>query len=730
MDDDEMDLAVEKRAATEPDRVDGESRGVRAAPRGMAIVFGVVPVGFGALAFLLVVGPRVLDPTNIGWLAEGDPATHYLGWVFFRYAPWSIPLGLNPQYGLELASAIPYSDSVPLLALLFKPFSALLPEPFQYLGFWLLACFVLQAWFGWKLAGLATVQSFLRILATALFVFAPPMLARLHGHYALAGHFLVLAALYLALRERQDARLWWWSGVLLVAALVHPYLLAMTGALWLASLVDQAVRVRALRCALLAELAAVVPVIAVAAWQAGYFSVDGSFASGGYGVYRLNMLSLFDPAGWSYVLPDLPQGPGDYEGFNFLGLGLLGLLAVCVVFIPGKRDELIGAVSARPFLVVVLAGLTCFALTHRLGIGAATLDLPLDGGLERLANTFRSSGRMFWPAYYAILFAIVAFVARRTTPRVAGGLLAIALAVQIVDTSAGWKPIRAKLMAEPTTHWASPLASPFWSEAARHYRKVRLVPPRNEAPAWQVWASYAAQHRLATDAVYLARIDAEGLAAAARDADARLGSGEYARDTLYIVADSAAVRAAANVNAAEDLFARIDGFNVLAPGWRACEACSPGLPQLAVEDLLKRVVLGERLSFDGSGTTSAYLLRGWSMPETWGTWSEGRQAELLLPVERRPSRLVIEAQPLVSASHPRQRVAIDINGVAVWQGVLSGADARLIEVAVPAAAWSGGGNDRMLQIVFRLPDAVRPSDIGINADTRVLALGLRALTVQ
>lgn len=47
----------------------------------------LLPILLGALAFLLVIGPRVLDPTNIGWLGEGDAATHYMGWAFSAIHP-------------------------------------------------------------------------------------------------------------------------------------------------------------------------------------------------------------------------------------------------------------------------------------------------------------------------------------------------------------------------------------------------------------------------------------------------------------------------------------------------------------------------------------------------------------------------------------------------------------------------------------------------------------------
>lgn len=77
-----------------------------------------------------MVGPRALNPQNIAWLGAGDPAAHYLGWLFYRDSEWEFPVGLNPSYGLEIAGAILYPDSNPLLALIFKSFSFLLPRVF------------------------------------------------------------------------------------------------------------------------------------------------------------------------------------------------------------------------------------------------------------------------------------------------------------------------------------------------------------------------------------------------------------------------------------------------------------------------------------------------------------------------------------------------------------------------------------------------------------------------
>jgi hypothetical protein len=129
-----------------------------------------------------------------------------------------------------------FSDSNPLLALLFKPFNGWLPQTFQYFGLWLLACFVLQAWFAWKLLGLITDNPVLRLLGTGLLVFSPPMFLRTGGHLSLAGHFLILAALYLALHPALARRRRAWGVLLAATALVHAYLLVMVALLWVADL--------------------------------------------------------------------------------------------------------------------------------------------------------------------------------------------------------------------------------------------------------------------------------------------------------------------------------------------------------------------------------------------------------------------------------------------------------------------------------------------------------------
>ena len=95
----------------------------------------------GAILFLYLYGTAVLVPTYDAWLLNGEDLNqHYLGWEFYRNSPWTFPVGLIQGLTVEPVSVI-YTDSIPLLALIFKVLSPVLPETFQYFGLFGIGCF-------------------------------------------------------------------------------------------------------------------------------------------------------------------------------------------------------------------------------------------------------------------------------------------------------------------------------------------------------------------------------------------------------------------------------------------------------------------------------------------------------------------------------------------------------------------------------------------------------------
>src|SRR5688500_17161104 len=128
----------------------------------------VVSAVFGALMFSWIAGLSILDPRQIGWLFHGDWQWHFLGWHFFRHEPWHHPPGTLTPYSEPIGTALGYTDSIPLVALLLKPFTPLRPNPFQYLGLWLLLCFALQGFFGSVLVRTWTQDALLRTVGGCL----------------------------------------------------------------------------------------------------------------------------------------------------------------------------------------------------------------------------------------------------------------------------------------------------------------------------------------------------------------------------------------------------------------------------------------------------------------------------------------------------------------------------------------------------------------------------------
>ncbi len=526
-----------------------------------------LPILCGALAFFLVMGGGILDPTNIAWMAHFDPAQYYLGWAFFRDTPWMIPPGASPRYGMEIGSSIYYTDSIPLLALPAKALSAWLPVPFQYWGWWVLLCFILQAIFGWKLAGLITPQRTARLAAMGLFLFSPPFLFRMNFQYSFGAQWLLLASLYLCFGPREVRRQVWWPVVVVLAAGIHSYLFAMVLLLWATDLARRLI-LRETRHLAPEILCATVGSLAML-WLAGFFVITKGLRSWGLGDAHMNLLSLINPNNypmggkWSYVLPSFTAHGFDYEGFNFLGLGLILFFALCLLLFVLRPQPLTLKREWWP-LALLLVLLTIFALSNRVALGGVTL---FTYWLPEFCEMLRSSGRMFWPVFYVLLFLALRYSLRRLGAQFSFYLWALILTVQILDTGAGWRIVRAKTNAAHGTTWDSPLQSEFWKQA--RYQTIYRIPLEGYPDSgYQHFAYYALLHGMSTDAAYLARYDPAKIKAHRAKLETQLTTGQFESNALYVLDDAHAELARKSLNPATDALEKIDGYWVLAPGGR------------------------------------------------------------------------------------------------------------------------------------------------------------------
>lgn len=505
----------------------------------------------GALAgvafFLALYGVRVLDVTNADWILNSgaDPSQHYLGWQFYRGSELRLPyLGMSYNTVYPYRTSVLYSDSIPLLALHFKPFSALLPATFQYMGLWGLASFALQGLLAQKIAwrisgaeerGIAVQAG--TVAASVLALLYPVLTIRMFAHTALAGNWLILLGLWLWLCCRGGvvrSCLWWGlAGILCVG--VHQYYLPMVGICAVGYAAARLMRKDGPAPALL-------PILSFCGCALAELFVLGAF-SGNF--------ANTDPSGWFTGADPLNLiVPGLYSTWEvdiFVGWGIL--LAAVLALAAGAalclrcRAGLRAAVRRRlPWLVSGgLIGLLSLlaACSNTFVVGGVSLGtLPLPEPLYNFWHTFACCGRLAWLAGYLLL-------------AVAGGLLlrfgrgaGLAGLILCIAVQGGWQ---AGALADRyrTFHtdslyaWASPLEDDAWQMLAESGRFDHLMFASYDidAPGYWALADYAARNGWSVNGFYLAHLQGELLQ---RTIQGELNTLET--DALYVFLDGNQLR--------------------------------------------------------------------------------------------------------------------------------------------------------------------------------------------
>lgn len=529
----------------------------------------------GLASFLTIVGPAVLDVTNMLWLTQDiDSFTHYIGWEFFRRSPWTWPLGMSPDYGLQFSSSIIFSDSIPLLAIPLKLLSPLLPKVFQYSGWWVFSCFLLQAYFAARIAGLFTRDTIVKLALATLVTFAPPFLWRLSIHYSLVAHWLILAGLYLYWAPNSPRRSLSWIVLLTGSVLIHTYFFGMLVPIWLASLVRRQLLDRS--SPWLLEGGMVIAAALAGLWTAGFFPLRSSMLSVGYGYFRLNLVALINPQGsndmgggwaWSAFLPTMPRAFGDYEGFAYAGLGGLGAAALALPLVLTERRSYRGK-GLWPLVVVAIL-LTLFAISPNVAITDRGAPIPVPQIVFDVASLMRASGRFFWPVYYMIPLGAAWLLLRTMGLKYGRPLLVLLAMLQVYDISPGWMALRSQLaLAGP--RFETSIDDPRLAEVAKHYKAVRALPPATMMRTWEQIAYFALRVRLPTDAAYLARTDDAALKAFADAANTDIAEHRLDPDALYFLSPDFATKVATAMTPADAMF-HIGDFYVYAPGWHAAK---------------------------------------------------------------------------------------------------------------------------------------------------------------
>ena len=406
-----------------------------------------------------------------------------------------------------------YTDSTPILSLIGRVLLQLTGQIVPLYGAWAGACLVGIALAATLLVRTLGARSLMSAGAAAVIgVSMPPLLAR-WGHLSLMGQWLIplaLAVYLLLLRHRPAAPLMGAAiaGLCVLALLIHPYLFLMVTGI-LACVPFQAVYARQMRPgAGLAVLAGVTVSLTLVMAAMGHFSSAGAAPHGGFGSFSTNLASAFVPQN-SGVLPlgtpGIMQGTyGQFEGFAYLGLGLLVLLWIT------RRTLLSRAALLRhPFLMAVMLGSTALAVSNEVFLAQFHLfTIPLPDAALRLAGVVRASGRFIWVPVYLTMGVAVAAAARH--PR-AGWLLAVAATLQWMDVG----PWRGAIRGSVAHSAPAALDRAAWVAAIQGVDRVIVDPawlctPEKEEFLWVFRASIQIQLLVSqagriTNTVYAAR---------------------------------------------------------------------------------------------------------------------------------------------------------------------------------------------------------------------------------
>jgi hypothetical protein len=508
-------------------------------PRVWAAIAALV---IGVIFAAWVGGRRLIDPREIDWVMKLDWQYHFLGWHFFRSEPWQFPPGLIRSYFAPTGTAIGFTDSIPLVALLLKPFSSLLPNPLQYFGVWLVLCFGLQGCFGALLTALWTRDGRLQLLGGVLFVLVPTLLGRV-GHPALASHWLLLWALWMYLREPMQPVGWRMPlayGV--IAGLIHPYLAVMgvmlIGALAVRRLLERRDPLPHRLVIAATPLIAALLGLTAGWWCAGLLSLSGAddLTSTGIDQYSMNLLGPIAPAGWSSLLPELPLASElqKFEGFQYLGAGILALTVLALALT--IRARVFNWRAALPLLLVVTAA-AVYSLSPRVTLGASVIIDYLTPAVSRF-GMFRATGRFFWPAAYALVAVAVGVIASFMNPRAARAMLVAAIALQWVDLNGRYANLRQGTHSDEFHTWPERLKADAWHVLLPHYRSVLLYPPDQCAPpatAFQPIAVLAGTYGLSINTGHLARRDSTSILASCRQLNDDYKRGIVSDAAVYVL---------------------------------------------------------------------------------------------------------------------------------------------------------------------------------------------------
>ena len=500
----------------------------------------LILVVLSVILFCFQYGVEILNPRNILWL-EGDSYTQFIGWSFYRNSNFfTFPLLKIFDYGMDVGSTIIYTDSLPLMAILFKPFSKFLPVDFQYLGMWILICYILTAYFGYKIFNLYFLEFYQKLISVLFLLLSPIILERFSiGHITLMGHWLILFSFYLYLKKNINLKIW--LTIILISILLHGYFFAMVFLVAIFSLIKEFSEKTKPPGEIGIYFIVIISFSLFCLLVFGYFTVENIF-HGGWGGYRLNIISIINPQGlnfsWSQFISDSSiferSKIGDYEGFNYLGLGMI-INVLFAIFLAIKKKKITFSSLNSKLIIIFCLLLIIFGLTNHIAFGPYELvSYNLPEFLKIFTKPFRASGRFFWPVYYIVFISTLVFVLKNLDSRKVLTYALVIVLIQVVDLSGGMRMInKSARYKEYSSLYKEDLQLHQLDSIAKDYEKLIYVFPSYAPKNWVQLTYFSYKNNLKTNFGYFGRRNETAQDRYIRQIKMQFEENNLSKDSIY-----------------------------------------------------------------------------------------------------------------------------------------------------------------------------------------------------
>lgn len=408
-----------------------------------SIIYYVI---LGIFSSYFILGNNFFSFTNMDWMNSIDMVQDLVSWKYFKNDIWRFPIGMNPNYGIEIGNSIVFTGSVPILAIIFKTFKFILPENFHYFNLWYFICFFLQSYIAYKIIYSLTKNSIYSFLGSLFFLISPIFIGRLVMHMSLAAHWVILFAFYIELIVTKKKKLKYWIFIISFSALIHFYLTLMLLGLFFIFTASRLLDDKNFKLFFTENFLNLIILLFVM-FVFGYFEVPITDSVGvGYGNYKLNLASIFNPLElinhgqilWSNILPSIKMSGGEQsEGFNYLGLGGILLLLILIITSIFRFKDL-NFYKLKPFILIFIL-FTLVALTNKIYFSnIEILSFNINKYLYGMLGIIRASGRFFWPVYYLIFIGSIIIIYKNFSTKKSITIISIILLLQIIDLSNGF----------------------------------------------------------------------------------------------------------------------------------------------------------------------------------------------------------------------------------------------------------------------------------------------------